>query len=112
MFGNPLPWKKSELTPNLGGIDETDDMRPGLGWSGVQNLENFVRRGGLLITANDTANFAVTMVLPAAFPSRRRNACGSQAASCVPKCWMRQARLCTAITTIWQSSAPTAQSST
>jgi hypothetical protein len=61
MFGNPLPWKKSELTPNLGGIDETDDMRPGLGWAGVQNLENFVRRGGLLITANDTANFAVSM---------------------------------------------------
>jgi hypothetical protein len=48
------------LTPNLGGIDETDDMRPGLGWSGLQNLQNFVRRGGLLITANDTSNFAVT----------------------------------------------------
>jgi hypothetical protein len=61
MFGNPLPWKKSELTPNLGSIDETDDMRPGLGWTGVQNLENFVRRGGLLITANDTANFAVSL---------------------------------------------------
>jgi hypothetical protein len=60
MFGNALPWKKTELTPNLGGTDETDDMRPGLGWSGVQNLQNFVRRGGLLITANDTANLAVT----------------------------------------------------
>jgi hypothetical protein len=60
MFGNPLPWKKTELTPNLGRIDETDDMRPGLGWSGLQNLQAFVQRGGLLITANDTANFAVT----------------------------------------------------
>ncbi len=60
MFGNPLPWKKTDLTPNLGGIDETDDMRPGLGWSGLQNLQDFVRRGGLLITANDTSNFAVT----------------------------------------------------
>src|SRR5262249_48249327 len=60
MFGNPLPWRKTELTPNLGGIDETDDMRPGLGWSGLQNLQNFVRRGGLLITANDTSHFAVT----------------------------------------------------
>jgi hypothetical protein len=60
MFGNPLPWRKSELTPNLGGIDETDDMRPGLGWSGLQNLQNFARRGGLLITANDTSNLAVT----------------------------------------------------
>jgi hypothetical protein len=60
MFGNPLPWRKTELTPNLGGIDETDDMRPGLGWGGLQNLQNFARRGGLLITSNDTSNFAVT----------------------------------------------------
>jgi hypothetical protein len=60
MYGNPLPWKKSDLTPNLGRIDETDDMRPGLGWTGLQNLQSFVERGGLLITANDTANFAVS----------------------------------------------------
>ncbi len=60
MFGNPLPWKKTDLTPNLGGIDETDDMRPGLGWLGLQHLQMFVRSGGLLITANDTSNFAVT----------------------------------------------------
>jgi hypothetical protein len=39
MYGNPLPWKKTQLTPNLGNIDETDDMRPGLGWSGLQNLQ-------------------------------------------------------------------------
>jgi len=60
MFGNPLPWKTTELTPNIGKIDSTDDMRPGLGWSGLENLQNFVRRGGLLITAMDTANLAVT----------------------------------------------------
>ncbi len=60
-FGNPLPWKTTELTPNIGKIDSTDDMRPGLGWSGLANLENFVRRGGLLITANDTSIFAVTL---------------------------------------------------
>src|SRR5215510_1622662 len=60
MFGNPLPWKKTELTPNLGGVDETDDMRPGLEWGGLQNLQNFARRGGLLIVAEDTSNFAAT----------------------------------------------------
>ncbi len=60
MFGNPLPWKKTDLTPNLGLIDSTDDMRPGLGWNGLDNLQTFVSKGGLLITANDTANFAVT----------------------------------------------------
>ena len=60
MFGNPLPWKVTALTPNLGKIDETDDMRPGLGWSGLERLQEFVRQGGLLIAASDSANFAVT----------------------------------------------------
>jgi hypothetical protein len=60
MWGNPLPWKTTSLTPNLGKIDSTDDVRPGLGWSGVANLQNFVRSGGLLISVADTANFAVT----------------------------------------------------
>jgi hypothetical protein len=59
MYGNPLPWKKTELTPNLGGIDETDDMRPGLGWNGLQNLQKFVKDGGLFITIDDTSDFAV-----------------------------------------------------
>jgi hypothetical protein len=59
MYGNPLPWKVTSLTPNLGKTDETDDMRPGLGWTGLEHLQEFVRKGGLLITANDSANFAV-----------------------------------------------------
>jgi hypothetical protein len=60
MFGNPLPWKTTPETPNLGKIDSTDDMRPGLGWSGLENLQNFVRSGGLLVTVDDTADLAVT----------------------------------------------------
>src|SRR4029453_16113006 len=28
MYGNPIPWKTTSITPNLGRIDETDDMRP------------------------------------------------------------------------------------
>src|SRR5207244_3440092 len=60
MWGNPLPWKSTSLTPNLGKIDSTDDMRPGLGWSGIQNLQRFVQSGGLFITVDDTANLAVS----------------------------------------------------
>ena len=56
--GPPLPWKKTELTPNLG-VDTTDDMRPGLGIAGVANLTRFVAAGGLLVTVRDTARFAV-----------------------------------------------------
>ena len=61
MYGNPLPWKVTPATPNLGKTDQTDDMRPGLGWTGLDHLQEFVRQGGLLIVANDTSNFAVTM---------------------------------------------------
>jgi hypothetical protein len=61
MYGNPLPWKKTTLTPNLGGIDETDDMRPGLGWTGLQNLQKFIKDGGLFITVDDTSDFAVNV---------------------------------------------------
>jgi hypothetical protein len=60
MYGNPLPWKTTSLTPNIGKIDSTDDMRPGLGWSGLQNLKKFVQQGGLFLTVDDTSNFAVT----------------------------------------------------
>ena len=49
MWRNPLPWKTTPLTPNIGKIDSTDDMRPGLGWSGLVHLEQFVRQGGVLI---------------------------------------------------------------
>ncbi|HEX9985044.1 MAG TPA: M14 family zinc carboxypeptidase [Thermoanaerobaculia bacterium] len=57
--GPPMPWKKTDLTPNLGGVDETDDMRPGLGLSGVANLQRFVEDGGLLLTSRDTSALAV-----------------------------------------------------
>ncbi|HXT62795.1 MAG TPA: M14 family zinc carboxypeptidase [Pyrinomonadaceae bacterium] len=60
MYGNPLPWKTTPLTPNIGKIDSTDDIRPGLGWAGLMNLQNFVRRGGVFIGADDAANFAVS----------------------------------------------------
>ena len=65
MWRNPMPWKKTELTPNLGGTDETDDIRPGLGWSGLQNLHNFVANGGVLISAVNSADFAVQFGLAA-----------------------------------------------
>ena len=55
--GPPLPWKKTELTPNLA-VDQTDDIRPGLGLTGVANITRFVEDGGLLITARDTSVWA------------------------------------------------------
>jgi hypothetical protein len=59
MWGNALPWRKTDLTPNIGTEDSTDDMRPGLGWQGLANLDAFVKAGGLLITTDDTSDLAV-----------------------------------------------------
>ncbi len=61
MYGNPIPWKTTTLTPNIGKIDSTDDIRPGLGWSGLMNLQNFVKNGGVFIGSDDSADFAVSM---------------------------------------------------
>src|SRR5688572_13937246 len=53
--GAPLPYKKSAQTPNLGGIDETDDIRGGMGWEGLMELRKFVEQGGTLLTEGSTA---------------------------------------------------------
>jgi hypothetical protein len=53
--GDPLPYKKSDLTPNLGVQDSADDIRGGMGFEGLVNLMKFVQEGGLLITEGSTA---------------------------------------------------------
>jgi hypothetical protein len=62
MWRNPMPWKKTALTPNMG-IDETDDIRPGLGLKGVDNLNTFVKNGGVLLAVENTAELAVNFGL-------------------------------------------------
>ncbi|HMD31281.1 MAG TPA: M14 family zinc carboxypeptidase [Candidatus Acidoferrales bacterium] len=63
-WGNPLPWLNTPETPNLvGKNDSTEDVRPGLGWRGVANLQAFVQRGGVLLTVMDTARFAASLGL-------------------------------------------------
>jgi hypothetical protein len=59
MWRNPMPWKNSAETPNIGTWAQTDDVRPGLGYSGLENLQNFVKRGGVLVGVTNTADFAI-----------------------------------------------------
>jgi hypothetical protein len=74
MWGNALPWQNTSLTPNIGKIDSTGDMRPGLGETGVAHLKDFVQRGGLLITAEDTAEFAIDEgMAPGVFVAPRKS---------------------------------------
>jgi hypothetical protein len=60
MRGDPIPWKQSALTPNLGlSPDQTDDMRGGMGLVGVINLQRFVHDGGLFIVITNNARIPI-----------------------------------------------------
>ena len=112
MWGNPLPWKKTPETPNLGSEDQTDDMRPGLGWTGVAHLQDFVRKGGVFLTVMDTADLAVSTGFTPGLSVARASACASSAASCDRRRSTRPARSRTATPTTSRSGATTARSST
>ena len=47
---DPIPWKATEITPNVGRQASTDDMRGGLGLEGVLHLKEFVDAGGVFVT--------------------------------------------------------------
>jgi hypothetical protein len=59
MVGPPIPWKTTALTPNLGKIDSTDDIRPEMGLEGLAALRRFVERGGLLVTEGNSSRLPV-----------------------------------------------------
>jgi hypothetical protein len=52
----PLPYQRTDSTPNLGGIDETADIRGGMGLEGLVEIQRFVREGGTLIVEGSTAS--------------------------------------------------------
>ncbi len=60
-FGGPIPWKSAPLTPNLGGVDQTDDIRGGLGFEGLANLEKFIEDGGVFIPVTSSTNLPVDL---------------------------------------------------
>jgi hypothetical protein len=51
----PLPYRKTEATPNLGALDESDDIRGGMGLDGLAALAKFVEEGGTLIVEGSTS---------------------------------------------------------
>ena len=55
MAGGPVPYRKTELTPNLGVQDSADDIRGGMGLEGLAHLAKFVQDGGTLIVEGSTA---------------------------------------------------------
>jgi Zinc carboxypeptidase len=56
----PIPWKKSELTPNFGlSPDQTDDIRGGVGLTGMSHLQKFIESGGLFITIGSNSSVPI-----------------------------------------------------
>jgi hypothetical protein len=48
--GDPIPWRNSDLTPNIGASPDTsDDIRGGIELRGMANLQRFIEEGGLFI---------------------------------------------------------------
>ena len=60
MRGDPIPWKASALTPNLGSSpDTTDDMRGGMGLDGLMKIAKFIDEGGLFVTVTGNASIPI-----------------------------------------------------
>ena len=61
MRGQPRPWQNTGDTPNFvsPGLDSTADIRGGLGYQGLANLEHFVSEGGLLLAVQSSAALPV-----------------------------------------------------
>lgn len=56
----PIPWQKSDITPNMGqSPDTTADMRGGMGVTGVANLQRFIESGGLFVTIGGNASIPI-----------------------------------------------------
>ena len=55
----PVPWKKSDLTPNIGRQASTDDMRGGMDLDGVLHLRDFIKDGGLFITLTGSSSLPI-----------------------------------------------------
>jgi hypothetical protein len=60
---NAMPWRNSPETPNIGTYAQTDDIRPGLGYDGLQKIQAFVAAGGVFVGVENTADFAIQMGL-------------------------------------------------
>ncbi len=59
----PIPWQKSDVTPNWGGIDESPDIRGGLGLEGVAHIKQFVEAGGLFIPVGSSTHLPIDLGL-------------------------------------------------
>lgn len=51
----PMPFKKTPKTPSFGTPAESDDITGGIGWTGLQQIQEFVEQGGLMVTLGNAS---------------------------------------------------------
>ena len=71
--GEAVPWMRSEEYPHLGKIDQTADIRQGMGYQGLANLQRFIESGGVFITSGSTSAFPIDMALTRNISIKRTN---------------------------------------
>ena len=79
-FGGAIPWKTTDLTPNLGILDHTDDIRGGMGLEGAAHVEKFVQDGGLFIPVSSSTVLPIDLGITSGVsitPTRQLQARGS-----------------------------------
>ncbi len=79
--GDPIPWMKSEITPNFANSpDQTADMRGGIELTGMANLQKFIEDGGLFVPITNTASLTIDYGITTGVSiqaARQLNAAGS-----------------------------------
>ncbi len=61
--GVPVPWMQTDEYAAIGIIDETRDVRNGMGYDGLKNLKAFLDRGGVFITEGRASAFPIQMAI-------------------------------------------------
>ena len=60
LWRNPIPYRHSTETPNVGAWAQTDDIRIGMGLEGLMHLREFIKEGGVFVGSDTSAEFAIT----------------------------------------------------
>jgi hypothetical protein len=55
----PMPFKKTPQTPSHGTPAESDDITGGVGWQGLAQIQDFIERGGLMVTLGNGSMLAL-----------------------------------------------------
>jgi hypothetical protein len=55
----PMPFKRTPQTPSHGTPAESDDITGGVGWQGLAQIQDFIERGGLMVTLGNGSMLAL-----------------------------------------------------